>query len=133
MTDKKKQADSTGIGEIEAPEELATVEGEIVEEAQQSDDHAGDDQKESSIDDQAGKDLCVTVCDMVFNAISTRRGDHWKLQKDEAQQLGGAFDAVLSKYLPGYLDKAGPEVTLGFIASMIILPRLTPEDNDGQA
>ncbi|MAK42706.1 MAG: hypothetical protein CMN80_00935 [Spongiibacter sp.] len=57
-----------------------------------------------------------------FGVVASRRGDHWKIADDEAQQLGAATDAVLQKYLPDI--QTGPEVALVLTAGMVFLPRI---------
>lgn len=88
---------------------------------------------------QLGGEELAFIFEIGFGVVATRRGDHWKIKPDEAQQLGTATDKVLQKYLPNM--QTGPEVALCLTAGMVFLPRLmmdqqiaaqaeTPSDGD---
>jgi len=124
-----EQECSTGTGEIEAPEELDAIETEIIEQEEppESHDFSGGDYTTGKF---LGTDACSGLCSMVFDVLASRRGDHWRLQAPEAEQLGGALDQVLAKYLPDNMERWGPEITLITVATMIVLPRMRGEDGE---
>lgn len=68
-----------------------------------------------------GEELAF-IFEIGFGVVAGRRGAHWKLSSEEAQQLGAATDAVLQKYLPDI--QTGPEVALVLTAGMVFLPRI---------
>lgn len=68
-----------------------------------------------------GEELAF-IFEIGFGVVAGRRGAHWKLSSEEAQQLGTATDKVLEKYLPDI--QTGPEVALVLTAGMVFLPRL---------
>lgn len=59
---------------------------------------------------------------VAFNLIAARRGEHWKLNHDEAAELGGAMGDVVNEYFPGV--NMGPLPILGGVAAMVIVPRV---------
>ena len=77
------------------------------------------EQKEDDID---GGALCSTLYVIVFSQIATRRGKHWELESGEAAELGGATDAVITKYF-GKI-KAGPEVMLMMAVTGVLMSRV---------
>lgn len=68
-----------------------------------------------------GKEL-AGLFQMVYGTLAIRLGAHWQLSGDEADQLGGATDAVLEKY--GAKKAMGPEFTLIVTAGVVTLPRV---------
>jgi len=71
---------------------------------------------------QLGGEEIAFILEIGFGVVASRRGDHWKLQSEEAKQLGTATDKVLQKYLPDM--QTGPEVALVLTAAMVMLPRI---------
>lgn len=65
--------------------------------------------------------LVMSVCSIV----AARRGDHWNLKPDEAEQIGMAAGAVLDKYMPNV--EAGPEFTLVMVCLTVFGPRAMME------
>lgn len=57
-----------------------------------------------------------------FSVAASRRGGHWALSPDEAEQLGEAAGAVADKYMPDM--EAGPEYALLGAVFMVCLPRV---------
>lgn len=68
-----------------------------------------------------GKEL-AGLFQMVYGTLAIRLGAHWQLSGDEADQLGGATDAVLEKY--GAKKAMGPEFALIVTAGVVTLPRV---------
>lgn len=83
--------------------------------------HSGPEQTERAGPTLGGEELAF-VFEMGFGVVATRRGEHWKLSGEEAEQLGVATDRVLAKYLPDM--QTGPEVALVLTAGMVFLPRM---------
>jgi len=120
---------STGSGKeghVEAPDELEAIEAEIID--PEENENPDDVSAASSSGDFIGADACSGLCSIIFDMLASRRGEHWRLSQPESEQLGGAVDAVLGKYLPGNLERWGPEITLATILSMIVLPRMKGPD-----
>jgi len=125
QSEQEQAAPLTGSGEIEAPEEFAALESEIIDPGQ---DTSGVEDDYSAPGDFLGADACSGLCSMVFDVLAARRGEHWRLAPPEAEQLGGALDQVLAKYLPDNMEKWGPEITLLTVSAMIVLPRMRGTD-----
>ncbi len=70
---------------------------------------------------ELGADELAFIFELGFGMVAGRRGEHWKIESDEAKSLGLATDRVLQKYLPDL--KTGPEVALVLTAGALILPR----------
>lgn len=76
------------------------------------------------VPDQAAIDsgqMCATCLSVGFGLVASRRGNHWALSDEEAEQFGGALGAVLDKYCPDI--EGGPEYALIVAAGMVIAPR----------
>ena len=67
-------------------------------------------------------EMCATCLGVVFGIVAGRRGEHWNLSAEEAEQLGNATGAVLDKYVPDI--QGGVEYTLIVAAGMVVIPRL---------
>ena len=66
--------------------------------------------------------MCGTLAKLIFSILANRKGKHWALSKEEADDLGPAIAAVLDKYMPGM--KGGPEATLIIAVMLIVMPRV---------
>jgi len=69
--------------------------------------------------------LCATCLSVGFGIMAGRRGSHWALSAEEAEQLGNASGALLDKYCPD-ID-GGPEYAFIIAVGMVIAPRLMPD------
>lgn len=67
-------------------------------------------------------DMLAGVMVVAFNLVAARRGDHWKLKPEEAEELGGALGDVADHYFPQL--ELGPLPVLGGVAAMVIVPRV---------
>lgn len=68
-----------------------------------------------------GKEVAALL-QMVFATVARRRGAHWMLSTDEADNLGEATDACLKKWF-GEFD-IGPEGALIMVAGLTVMPRV---------
>lgn len=71
-----------------------------------------------------GAERCGQLCSALSDLIAGRKGDRYRLTKDEVESLGAALDPVLSKYMPGSANNIGPELSLALVAVSIVAPRL---------
>lgn len=73
--------------------------------------------------DMSTGELCSSLLMIGFNLIASRRGQHWQLTTDEANETGNALGAVLDKYFPD-LSNQGVEITAVMTVGMVLTPRL---------
>lgn len=71
--------------------------------------------------DMGAGDLAA-LYEVVYAVAAARFGNHWKLQKKEAQALGEATDKVLEKY--GAKTQFGPEMSLVMVVAVTTGPRV---------
>lgn len=71
-----------------------------------------------------GAEAVAGLCKTVFLVIAVRAGERWKLEDEEARQLGDAADRVLAKYMPAVLAGYGAEVTLAVTLLAIVSRRM---------
>lgn len=76
-------------------------------------------------------EMLAGVVMVAFNIISARRGEHWRLQEVEAQELGGALGDVVNEYFPEV--SLGSLPVLGGVAAMIIVPRIMADQKIQEA
>jgi len=117
--------------EIENAAELDALKAELRNEAfehDQEQDQEGYSQT-SAPREFLGAQACAGLCVSMFDLLASRKGEQWKLKDGEAEQLGGALDRVLAKYIPAGLDKYNDETALFLIALGIIMPRLKEGDD----
>lgn len=62
--------------------------------------------------------------DTIFGIVAARGGEHWRLTKAEAAQLGQLTVPIAEKWLPSFMNKYGPEMMLGSMLIFTIIPRL---------
>lgn len=114
-----------GKPETAAPEpekpDYAPLEAMAGEGAANSEDYTPSNEPEPKAPTVGGKEL-ASLFQMVYGTLAIRLGAHWQLSGDEADQLGGATDAVLEKY--GAKKAMGPEFTLIVTAGVVTLPRV---------
>ena len=58
----------------------------------------------------------------VFEALSVRLGDHWRLSPQETEAIANPAVMVLDKYMPDF--ESGPELALVAAMGMVVMPRL---------
>ena len=61
---------------------------------------------------------CKAICDFIAN----RRGEHWKITVDEAENLGIAYGALLDAYIP--VEKMGPTLAAISVSAIVFGPRV---------
>lgn len=61
---------------------------------------------------------CKAICDFIAN----RRGEHWKITVDEAENLGVAYGALLDAYIP--VEKMGPTLAAISVSAIVFGPRV---------
>jgi len=84
---------------------------------------------EKSLSGEAGQvkglkvgELMTMFVGMTFNFVATRKGAHWKLSADEANELSEATDKVIDEHFPDF--EVSPLWMLGAVGTGIIAPRL---------
>ena len=126
----KGHAGSTAVAEPGKPEtaapepekpDYAPLEALAGEGAANSEDYTPSNEPEPKAPTVGGKEL-AGLFQMVYGTLAIRLGAHWQLGDEEADQLGGATDAVLEKY--GAKKAMGPEFTLIVTAGVVTLPRV---------
>lgn len=76
----------------------------------------------TTVDIPTGK-ICGDLLDVTFNGlIAPKRGEHWKLTREESLALGDAYGAVIDKYFPDI--SGGPEVVALMLTAAMIGPRI---------
>lgn len=86
----------------------------------------GQQQSQQETSNKAKEKLAAQIAGlnmMLFEGVAALRGDHWKLQKGEAEVLAQAE----VECLPDDLDDLPPWVGLCMVAGMIVLPRLAAD------
>lgn len=94
------------FGEEDEPEILAVKETE---------------QKKSG----AAGEMFALMISMSFNLVAARKGEHWKLKAEEAQELAIASDAAIEQYMPDF--EVSPIWVLGAVGAGIMLPRIAED------
>jgi len=62
--------------------------------------------------------------EIIFDIIAKRKGEHWKLDKREKDQIGVYATKVISKWSPLWLAKYGDEISLATVLGMAICTRM---------
>lgn len=68
--------------------------------------------------------------DTIFGIVAARGGEHWRLTKAEAAQLGQLTVPIAEKWLPSFMNKYGPEMMLTSMLIFTIIPRLGKKPNE---
>ncbi len=58
----------------------------------------------------------------VFEVLSSRLGDHWRLDPKEVKAIAEPASMVIDKYLPDF--ESGPEFALLAAVGMVVVPRV---------
>lgn len=67
-------------------------------------------------------ELITMVVGLSFGFVARRKGEHWKLQPDEAQELATATDAVVDEHFPDL--ECSPAFMLCAVGAGIAAPRM---------
>jgi len=118
MMDPKQQAEFDGL-----KAEGAAKEGDYIA----ADDTGETTGQKPKIDSGEFMAMCFNL---VFSAVATRRGDHWKLSEEELTGISGAAGDVMDKYFPD-LD-LGPEAMFLGASLVIFGPRMIKDKENEQ-
>ena len=72
-------------------------------------------------------ELCTALLSIGFSLVASRRGEHWTLNRTEAEETGKAVGAVLDKYFPDLAATSGVEVTAVMTMGMVVMGRLATD------
>ena len=72
-------------------------------------------------------ELCTALLSIGFSLVASRRGDHWNLNRTEAEETGKAVGAVLDKYFPDLAQTSGVEVTAVMTLGMVCMGRIAQD------
>ena len=78
-------------------------------------------------------ELCTALLSIGFSLLAARRGEHWALNRTEAEETGKAVGAVLDKYFPDLAETSGVEVTAVMTMGMVVMGRLAQDKKVAQA
>lgn len=119
---------------------LAELEGELMqaetETEPESEGPQGQDPDKYPYDPMLAQ-MCSTVGGVGFGIVASRRGPHWALKQEEANDLGVAAAQALAYYLPA--TDFGPGMKLFFVLSGItgmrvmtdVMNKNKPEEEGG--
>ena len=70
-------------------------------------------------------DAMTMLVATVTNLVAVRRGEFWRLQREEAEAVGQAYGALIDAWLPP--EKVGPGVMAIMVTGMVFGPRLVED------
>lgn len=70
------------------------------------------------------KSTVVKIINGTFNIIAKRKGNHWKLQQEELEELSNSYIALAEKYIPAVVGRFAVEINAMFWTSTILLARI---------
>jgi hypothetical protein len=73
----------------------------------------------------AAGEMFALMIGMSFNLVAARKGEHWKLKAEEAQELAVASDAAIEEYMPDF--EVSPIWVLGAVGAGIMIPRIAED------
>jgi hypothetical protein len=83
----------------------------------------GREKKETYTGQVLDKKAAGMLLEMVFNAIAAKRGDFWKLTREEVDNIAPLLARIANKHLGSRVGKYGDEVTLGIALGVILIGR----------
>jgi hypothetical protein len=66
----------------------------------------------------------IEIVALPFELIANRKGNHWRLQKQEKEQIGILANKVLNKYAPSWFAQYGEEIALATVLGMVLVVRV---------
>lgn len=106
-----------------------TDEADEADDDEEPDADGDDEQVEPASDDLPDLDpeQLVPALEATFGAAATKRGDHWELDEDEAEQLAKGWTPVINHYAP-HVFQQYTEVGAALIVTYTVLgPRLAED------
>lgn len=67
-------------------------------------------------------EMITMIIGMGFNFVASRKGEHWKLAPEEAQELATVTNQAMDEYFPEF--EASPGWMLAAVSCGIVAPRL---------
>jgi len=122
MASKQSQEDDADAAQAAAAVEARAASAADDDAALEGEYQPSGESEQAGQGDPSSEEVVTTLAVVTFRLIATRRGEHWQLSADEAQQIGQAGGAVLDKWAPDMT--VGPEATLAVTLGVVLVGRV---------